>query len=33
MSKGRDRTVSRRPDGTRENKLDDATRASSQYKT
>ena len=33
MSKGRDRTVSRRPDGTWENKRNDATRASTVHKT
>lgn len=33
MSKGRDRTVSRRPDGTWENKRNDADRASSLHKT
>ena len=33
MSKGRDRTVSRRPDGTWENKRNDADRASSRHKT
>lgn len=33
MSKGRDRTVSRRPDGTWENKRNDAERASSLHKT
>jgi hypothetical protein len=33
MSKGRDRTVSRRPDGTWENKRNDAERASNIHKT
>ncbi len=33
MSKGRDRTVSRRPDGTWVNKRNDANRASSLHKT
>ncbi|MCL5736343.1 MAG: DUF2188 domain-containing protein [Actinobacteria bacterium] len=33
MSKGRDRTVSRRPDGTWENKRNDAGRASSVHAT
>jgi hypothetical protein len=33
MSKGRDRTVSRRPDGTWENKRNDAKRASSLHET
>jgi hypothetical protein len=33
MSKGRDRTISRRPDGTWENKRHDASRASSLHKT
>lgn len=33
MSKGRDRTVSRRPDGTWENKRNDATKASSLHET
>ena len=33
MSKGRDRTVSRRPDGTWGNKRNDADRASSLHKT
>jgi len=33
MSKGRDRTVSRRPDGTWENKRNDAERASSVHET
>ena len=33
MSKGRDRTVSRRPEGTWENKRNDADRASSLHKT
>jgi hypothetical protein len=33
MSKGRDRTVSRRPDGRWENKRNDATRASSVHDT
>ncbi|MEW6725471.1 MAG: DUF2188 domain-containing protein [Bacillota bacterium] len=33
MSKGRDRTVSRRPDGMWENKRNDAERASSLHKT
>ena len=33
MSKGRDRTISRRPDGTWENKRNDATRASSLHDT
>jgi hypothetical protein len=33
MSKGRDRTVSRRPDGTWENKRNDAEKASSVHKT
>ena len=33
MSKGRDRTVSRRSDGTWENKRNDATRASSVHDT
>ncbi len=33
MSKGRDRTVSRRPDGTWENKRNDADKASSLHKT
>lgn len=33
MSKGRDRTVSRKPDGTWENKRNDAGRASSNHET
>jgi hypothetical protein len=33
MSKGRDRTVSRRPDGTWANKRNDADRASSLHDT
>lgn len=33
MSKDRDRTVSRRPDGTWENKRNDADRASSLHRT
>jgi hypothetical protein len=33
MSKGQDRTISRRPSGTWENKRNDATRASSLHKT
>lgn len=33
MSKGRDRTVSRRPDGTWENKRNDASRASTLHDT
>lgn len=33
MSKERDRTVSRRPDGTWENKRNDASRASSVHDT
>ncbi|MBW7905440.1 MAG: DUF2188 domain-containing protein [Phycisphaerae bacterium] len=33
MSKGRDRTVSRRPDGTWANKRNDADKASSVHKT
>lgn len=33
MSKGRDRTVSRRPDGTWGNKRNDAEKASSVHKT
>ena len=33
MSKGRDRTISRRPDGTWENKRNDAERASSTHRT
>ena len=33
MSKGRDRTVSRRPDGTLDNKRNDADKASSLHKT
>jgi len=33
MSKGRDRTVSQRPDGTWANKRNDATRASSVHRT
>lgn len=33
MSKGRDRTVSRRPDGTWENKRNDASKASSVHDT
>jgi len=33
MSKGRDRTVSRRPDGTWKNKRNDAEKASSVHKT
>ncbi len=33
MSKGRDRTVSRRPDGNWENKRNDAGRASSVHST
>ena len=33
MSKGRDRTISRRPDGTWENKRNDATRASGVHST
>lgn len=33
MSKDRDRTVSRRPDGTWANKRNDASRASSLHKT
>jgi hypothetical protein len=33
MSKGRDRTVSRRADGTWENKRNDARKASSLHKT
>jgi hypothetical protein len=33
VSKGRDRTVSRRPDGTWENKRNDANRASSLHHT
>lgn len=33
MSKDRDRTVSRRPDGSWENKRNDANRASSVHKT
>ena len=33
MSKGRDRTISRRPDGTWENKRHDADRASSLHRT
>jgi len=33
MSKGTDRTVSRRPDGVWENKRNDAERASSLHKT
>jgi hypothetical protein len=33
MSKGRDRTVSRRSDGTWENKRNDADKASSLHKT
>ncbi|QTP53854.1 DUF2188 domain-containing protein [Billgrantia sulfidoxydans] len=33
MSKGRDRTVSRRPDGSWENKRNDADRAGSVHRT
>ena len=33
MSKGRDRTIFRRPDGTWANKRDDADRASSVHRT
>ncbi|MDI3397193.1 DUF2188 domain-containing protein [Pseudomonas sp. 22082] len=33
MSKGRDRTISKRPDGTWENKRNDAERASSVHST
>jgi len=33
MSKGKDRTVSRRPDGTWQNKRNDADKASSLHKT
>ena len=33
MSKDRDRTISRRPDGTWENKRNDARRASSTHRT
>jgi len=33
MSKGRDRTISRRPDGTWENKRNDSDRASSVHTT
>lgn len=33
MSKGRDRTVSRRPDGAWENKRNDASRPSTVHKT
>ena len=33
MSKGRDRTVSRRPDGTWENKRHDASKVSSVHQT
>lgn len=33
MSKGRDRTISRRPDGSWENKRNDANRASSVHAT
>lgn len=33
MAKGSDRTVSRRPDGTWENKRNDASRASTTHKT
>lgn len=33
MSKGRDRTISRRPDGTWENKRNDAEKASSLHET
>lgn len=33
MSKGRDRTISRRPDGSWENKRNDANRASSVHTT
>lgn len=33
MSKGRDRIISRRPDGTWENKRNDSGRASSVHKT
>lgn len=33
MSKGKDRTVSKRPDGTWANKLDGASRASSLHRT
>jgi len=33
MSKGRDRTISRRPDGTWENKRNDTKRASSLHPT
>jgi len=33
MSKDRDRTISRRPDGTWENKRNDADKASSLHKT
>lgn len=33
MSKKRDRTISRRPDGTWENKRNDATRASTVHDT
>lgn len=33
MSKGRDRTVSKQPDGTWENKRNDAQRASSKHGT
>jgi len=33
MSKGRDRTISRRPDGKWENKRNDASRASSVHDT
>jgi len=33
MTKGRDRTISRRPDGTWENKRNDAEKASSLHKT
>lgn len=33
MSKGRDRTISKRPDGNWENKRNDAERASSLHKT
>ncbi|PTR15076.1 uncharacterized protein DUF2188 [Nitrosospira sp. Nsp2] len=33
MSKGRDRTVSQQPDGTWENKRNDAERASSKHAT
>jgi hypothetical protein len=33
MSKGRDRTVSRRPNGTWENRRNDAEKASSVHKT